>query len=176
MTRYDLRESNNFAWAHFQRWFSLGLRVFVILMGVVIAYHGYQVITTSSPAIQFVALGLLLWVWSLFAWMAFSFRRAASFLTIDDAGIRLDYSRGSPGARQWGDAKLRIRGRRTDGVMDSISRGKAIQSIFGPLGGFQESFLPRSALDELFHEARRRGLTVSERPGRHGWMLYLISR
>jgi hypothetical protein len=176
MARYDLRDANNFAWVLFQRWFSLGLRVFVVLMGIAIAYDGYHVIAIRAPIIQFVALGFLLWVWSLFAWISFRFRPPASYLTIDESGMRLDYNRGSPDIRSWRDARLRIRGRRTDGVKDSISRGKPLQSVFGPRGGYQESFLPRAALDELFQEAKRHGLGVSERFSRPGWTVYIISR
>lgn len=176
MASYDLRDSNNFGWVRFQRWFSLGLRAFVVVMAVAIAYDAYLVATARQTVLDFVALGFLLWVWSLFFWIALNLRPPAESITIDDQGIRLDFSRGHADIRQWGDPKVRVRGRQTDGVGDSISRGVPLQSVFGPRGGFQETFLPRPALVEVFEKARGHGLAVSIVPGRPGWSRYIISR
>ena len=178
MTRYDLREFKDVPWVRHMAWFRAGFGVTVLAVGAIIFYYDIEalILTRNLPSAEVALFAALALVWLLFAWLLLRLGPAASFLVVDDDGLRLEYGRGGLDLRRWSDPNFVTRGRRTGGVGDSISRGLAVQSIFGPHGGSQETFVPSAALEEIFGEARRRGLTISERASRPGWTIYSISR
>ncbi len=49
-------------------------------------------------------------------------------------------------------------------------------SIYGRFGGLSETFVPKSAFDELVKVAESHGLVLHETRVRTGWFLYTIAR
>jgi hypothetical protein len=178
VTEYDLSEFRALPWVRFMESVRVILRLFVAAAGAGVAYDGYLVLTSGHPSVtRIAAVGGLIVLWAVFAWLGLSMRAAASKLTVDDDGICLEFPRGRSDTRRWEDPRFRMRGRRTDGVDDAVSRRSAMQSIFGPRGGASESFVPAVALEEVYATAKRHGLEVRDNPsGRPGWILYSISR
>jgi hypothetical protein len=177
MTRFDLRESNDFAWPHAVQWFRIGIGAFAVVFIAVVTYGLYQLITGHALSqLQAIGSGLSFWILGMFLLIAVLMRAPAAALVVDELGVRLEFKRGAPYVRLWSDPQLRLKGRRTDGVADSISRGRPRWSLCGRFGGLTESFVPEAAFNELVTAAATHGLHETETLGHPGWLLYTISR
>jgi hypothetical protein len=177
MPSYSLREYRTLPWVRFLLWFRVAFSLFLAVLTAWTAYEVYAQVMGSRFSLDNLTGSILIFlIVGLFAfWMVFM-RPPALELAIDETGVRLDYERGTPDTRRWNDALTRFRGRRTDGVSDSISRGKPLCSIYGRLGGLSESFIPAPAFEELVAMANAHGFVLSERSGRPGWTLYSLER
>jgi hypothetical protein len=177
MTRYDLREFRRMSWTRGLAWFRVGMAVYLIGFAAFIGLGIYSL--ASMGRLNLFAVGfyaLMGFTIAVIAWTVSSMRGGASWLVIDSEGIRLEYPRGFADSRAWRDTNFRIRGRRTEGALDDVSRGAGRQSIFGPRGGVSETFIPRAAFVELSLEAKIHGMTIHERPSQPGWIVYEVSR
>lgn len=174
MTRYELSEYRKLPWARFMRWFRVGLATFAVILLADSAYGFYHQFTAGTDLLHNVGAGLIFFILAMFLAVAILMRSGADAMTIDETGVRLEYQRGAPVVRSWGSSRPKLRGRRTDGAKDSISRGKPLWSVYGPQGGLSETFIPESAYRELVQTAQRHGLQFTERAGRPDWFLYTI--
>jgi hypothetical protein len=177
MGSHDLRESNDFAWPRVIFWFRIGMATFAIVLLASVLYGLYQVITGPGLSqAQIVGAGLIVVILGLFLLVGLAGRSAAQELIIDQTGVRLSYRRGRPDFRPWDAPRVTVRGRRTDGASDSVSRGRALWSIYGRFGALSETFIPAAAFSELVDTARNHGLRETEQRGRPGWYFYVITR
>jgi hypothetical protein len=175
MTQYDLSESLDPRWAGVMLGLRIGMGVFAIVLLATTSYGVFRM--AAGPGLDLlhdVGTGLIYFILSLFLLVAIIMRPAATGLLIDETGVRLQFKRGPPDVRLWNDAKLRLVGRRTDGVDDFISRGRPLWSIYGRFGGLTETFIPRAAFDDLVHRSDDLHLVRGEKTGRNGWFLYEI--
>jgi hypothetical protein len=177
---YDLSEFRDLPWVKLVRAFRVALGTFAILAIAYAAYGTYRVAREPDighvQIVQLLGFGLAFFVLGTMLVVAILSRRGASKLVIDGAGVRLEYGPNRADFRPWDIQGVLVRGRRTDGVRDSVSRGLPLRSIFGRNGGFQETFLTEAAFGDLLSEARSRGFELTERAGRTGWQLYSLSK
>lgn len=177
MARYDLSDFRSLPWVRYLWWFRAGIILAGTLLGVWIAIGAYQL--AAGPGVtpaQGAGVAMASLIVGLFLALGFMFRTQAVGLTIDMEGIRLDYRRGPPFVRSWKTAGLTIRGRRTDGVNDSVSGGRALWSVYGRFGGLTESFIPLGAYEELLRVSSAHQTSYHEKSGGVGWFLYQIRR
>lgn len=176
MTSYDLGECRKAAWFRLRGRFRIGLAVFVAVLMAGAVYGVYGMVNAGRfGSMQLVGTGLIFFIIGLFILVVLLMRPPAVKFEIDEAGVRLDFDRGAADVRSWTSARTRIRGRFTTGATDSVSHGQAIWSVYGPFGGFSESFVPGSAFEELRSTAKVHGFVMTERSGRPGWTLYTIA-
>lgn len=177
MTRYDLGEFQSLTWVRAMRWLRMGCATFGVIAAIWVGYGAFlQLKGGRLDSLHIVADALAFFILGCFLFVGLAGRGAASGLVIDGTGVQLIYSRGRPDFREWDDTQIILRGRRTDGVGDSIFRGRALWSIFGRFGGLSETFIPKSAFDELVGLSGSHGLILHESRGRPGWFLYTIKR
>lgn len=177
MSWYDLREYRTLPWVRTLFWFRVGFSVFVaILLGSTV-YGVYKQATAAQLSFPgLIGDGLIFLILGLFTCLLILMRAPATTLLIDEAGIRLEFGRGSPDVRTWSQGKTMFRGRYTGGIADSVSRGRSLWSVYGRFGALRETFIPKAAFDDLVSAAKSHGFTLSERMGRPGWTLYTIKR
>jgi hypothetical protein len=177
MTRYDLSEFRTLTWVRITRWFRAGCATFGITFIGWTAYGVYlQAIGTGIDELHLVGLVLVFFILSFFVVIGVGGRPPANELVLDEAGIQLNYRRGRPDVRSWDDPSTSVRGRRTDGVQDSVSGGRALWSIYGRLGAMSETFIPKAAFEEIVRQANSHGLALRESISRPGWFFYRIKR
>jgi hypothetical protein len=177
MTYYDLEMFRVVPWVRFIRYLRIGSAIFAVVALSLSAYSVFrQAVGPGLDSLDIQGASLIFLILGLMLLYAFLMRPGARSLTIDETGIRLEFRRGPPDVRPWSNPRFRIRGRWTNGVRDGVSRGRPLWSIYGPYGGFSESFVPQTAYNDLVLEAGRHGLRVIERSGRPGWTLYTIKR
>ncbi len=177
MTRYDLSEYADLGRSLHRgaRW---GFGTFALVSLALVSYGVYQSeVGPGLNLIHLVGIVLVYFILGLFLFIALAFRLPARALEIDDTGFRLEFEHGAPYVRKWNDPRLRITGERTRGAGDSLSRGRPRWSVYGPMGGFSESFIPEAAFDQILRESQRRNFLFAERAQtRPGWYLYTLTR
>ena len=176
MTSYDLREYRTASWFRLRARFRIGFSVFVAVLVAAAVYGIYgQVSTAKFGSMQVIDAGLVFFILGLFVLVVLLMRPPAIELVVDEAGVRVVFDSGAPDVRPWGSARTRFRGRFTAGANDSVSRGQPVWSVYGPFGGFSESFVPGAAFQEFRSAAKACGFVMTERSGRPGWTLYTIA-
>ena len=177
MSRYDLKEYQSLPWVRLLFWFRIGFAVFVAVLIGSTVYGAYERVAAAEQSllslIGFVLISLIL---GLFVFVLLMMRPPATALTIDGEGVRLEFARGSTDVRRWNQPMTSFRGRYTLGVSDSVSRGQPLWSVYGRIGALPESFIPKSAFDELVLACESHGFGITRRDGRPGWTLYAITR
>lgn len=177
MSRYDLRAYKTMTWVRFRKWFRLAFSGFLALVTAWIVYGAYvQSADGALSSFKFVGLALILLILALFIFVVAAMRPPAVELTVDAHGLRLYFEHGSPDVRSWQAEQMRLRGRYTHGVRDSVSAGQPLWSVFGRFGALTESFIPGPAFDELVSTAKAHGFELSEKSERSGWTLYALER
>ena len=174
---YDLVAANQFGWVRGVKWFRIGLATFAVVLTALVAEGVYKKAVAGQldsahlvgAVLSFVILGLFLFVCA-------ALRSPAVRLSLSDEGVRLIYRRGGPYLRRWDDPSIVIRGRWTEGVQDTISRGKPRYSVYGRFQGLTESFVPEEAFRALRAQAKARSLYLTEHSGNPGWTLYQLKR
>ncbi|MFG1529875.1 MAG: hypothetical protein AAFA34_01175 [Thermoplasmata archaeon] len=176
MTRYDLREYRKALWFRLRAWFRLGFSVFVaVLLSSTIIGVYQQVSAGKFGLTQAIGDGLVLFILALFTFIVLFMPPPAVEMVVDEVGVHLIFDCLAPDVRPWGSARTRIRGRFTSGANDSISRGQPVWSIYGPLGGVSEPFVPYPAFQELLSAAKAHGFVMTETSGHSGWTLFTLA-
>lgn len=177
MVRYDLSSYRVLSWVRLMRGFRVGLIVFGAA-GILWAVYGFYVRNNLNPTDSLSIIGdmLVMLVFGLFLFYWLALRPQALAISIDESGVRLDFQGGRSVFNAWSDPRVSFRGRRTPGVNDSVSRGRALWSVYGRFGGFSETFIPERAYDDLRLVSECHGLKLSERSVGLGWTLYTLYR
>ena len=177
MSRYDLRTCRALPWVSYLRWFRVCFSVFIAAVSTWVAYGLYVEASDGMlSTLRFFGVALIFLILGLFTFVVAAMRAPAIDLTIDALGFRLEFERGSPDIRLWNESRTRFLGRFTDGASDTISQGRPVWSVYGRFGALSESFIPKSAFDELVSVSKSHGFVLSERRDRPGWTLYTIGR
>ena len=177
MTRYDLNEFRTLRWVRVRGWFGTGLVVFAAA-AIAWASYGFYLREEQGGVTSVTLVGVVLGFSILGGMVAIGalLGPQAVGIAIDEAGVRLEFERGGPYSRRWDEPRLKLQGRRTDGVSDFISQGRPRASVYGRFAGLTETFIPPQAFDEMIVLAKRLGFRVSEQRGRPGWVLYTLRR
>lgn len=164
-------------WVRGMRWARAGFGIFAVVGIGATTYGVYRQISVSGTSpLQVVGDALVFWILAMFLALAILIRPQAEALIIDAEVVRLEFKGGKTYVREWNRAGIRLKGRRTLGVRDGVSRGRALWSIYGRFGGLSETFIPEAAFNQLVTLARGHSLRLVERSGRPGWSLYTFSR
>jgi hypothetical protein len=174
---YDLSEFRALPWVRVTPWFRVGLGAFAAAALALTAYGflvrvwggGIGIETAVGTGLIFAILGSMLVVSLLM-------RPSARGITIDEDGVRLDYGSGRQVTIQWGPQTEVIRGRRTEGTPDFISRGRPLSSIYGRFGGLSETFISQPAFQELLASSQSHGYEIRETDAGAGWYVYSLRR
>jgi hypothetical protein len=154
---------------------AFGAFVAILIFGTGYGFYG-QIVSGGLGAPQVAGAEVIFFIRALFVIVVALLGPPAIELVIDAESVRFSYERGSPGVRLWGAARTSIRERYFPGADDSVPRGQPVWSVYGPAGGFSETFISGTAFEELVSTARAHGHAMSERSGRTGWTLYTIHR
>lgn len=176
MTSYSLREFRTNSWFRFIAWLRIGLAVAMAVLLAGETYGIYVKVTAGRlGSTQVIGTILIFLICGLILSITMFMRPPAVELVISEVGVCLVLDNGVKDFRPWESPRTRIRGRFTAGADDFISRGQPVWSIYGPMGGLSESFIPGPAFEVLLSTAKAHGFYVTETSGHPGWTLYTIA-
>jgi hypothetical protein len=175
MARYDLRkEAEGYkSFVRKSRWIVAGG---VGFGGLFAAYFGVRILVEGYPTASFViGFGFGLFLTGITGVILWALGPSAEYAEIDENQVAFLYHGGKVKRLSWTDPKFKLIIDQTTGNPDPISKGDALQAA-ADRRVFQ-NFLSLGAFQSILEEARRHGLSISERPSpRRGWTRITITR